>query len=251
MTHARAKPFLGPRVKGPMQSRTLVWPSLATGLLAFLLSSCASDNRPARGARPAPPKPAAGDASYFNGQLAVHVRVGMELERPEGDGDRPGGRRDGGAGRSEGGGLSFGGGAGPMRFGGGGGGPGGPGGGGGPRGERGDGPPGERPDGGRAMAGAGGGLPLMIHVQLKNTGPAPLEVTAPDFASALGNFVVQPATLTVPAGGSAEFSPMTSFVRGDLPDELPVTLVLRVAGHSEKQVIVLRPVTPDAPPPKN
>lgn len=249
MTRDSRKPFRRPRVTGLMHTRSNVWSALTASLLALLLCSCASDDRPAHAARPTPPKPAAGEAVYFGGQLAVQVRVAMEFQRPEGGGDRPDGdrgRRDSGGRRGEGGGLSFGGGAGPMHYGSGGGrGEGGP---------RGDGPPRGSDGGGRprAMPG-GGGLPLKIHVRLQNTGRTPLEVAAPDFVSPLGNFVVQPATLTVPAGESAEFSPMTSFVRGDLPDELPVTLVLRAAGQSEKQVIILRPVAPDAPPapPKN
>lgn len=117
---------------------------------------------------------------------------------------------------------------------------------------------GERPEGPGGEFGGGGprpmparGLPLMIHIRLHNTGSAAVEVAIPDFASPLGNFVVQPATLTIPAGESAEVSPMTSFVQGDLPDEMPATLVLRVAGHSEKQVIVLRPVPRNKPTPSD
>lgn len=136
--------------------------------------------------------------------------------------------------------MSFGGGAGPMRLGGGGGGGGG----------RGDGPPGDFGGGGDAgpRVRPANGLPLMIHVKIHNPGAAPVEVAVRDFVSPLGNFVVQPATLTVPAGESAEFSPMTSFVQGDLPDEMPATLTLRIAGQTEKQIIVLRPIArEDAP----
>lgn len=219
------------------------WPRLLTGLLVFLLASCASDDRPRRGAPPKPPRPIAGDANYLSGSLVASIRVGMEFQRPEGGGD--GGERGGreGGGRRGGGGMNFGGSAGPMRFGGGGGQ------GGGGRGERGDGPPAEFRSG--LQARPANGLPLMIHIQLRNTGPTPIEVAVRDFVSPLGNFVVQPATLTVPAGASAEFSPMTSFVQGDLPDEMPATLTLRVAGKTEKQVIVLRPLATSEPPPGN
>lgn len=227
----------------------LLPPRLAAGLLALislLLASCASDDRPRRGAMPKPPAPVAGEATFFAGQLVASIHVGAEFRRPEGSGEagaRSG--REGGGHRGSGGGMSFGGGAGPMHFGGGGPGGGGPGGG------RGDGPPGDREgrgDGPRMMP--ANGVPLMIHLKLRNTGSALVEVAAPTFASPLGNFVVQPATLALPPGESAEFSPMTSFVQGDLPDEMPVTIALRVAGKTEKLTVVLHPTAPaDTPPP--
>ncbi|MBI2512642.1 MAG: hypothetical protein HYV96_11735 [Opitutae bacterium] len=196
---------------------------------------------------PKPPAPVAGEATYFSGQLVASIHVGAEFRRPEGGGESGGrGEREGRGGR-RGGGMSFGGGAGPMQFGGGEGGRGR----GGPGGERGDGPPGElggNSGGGPRMMPASG-VPLMIHVKLRNTSAAPVEVACRDFASSLGNFVVQPATLIVPAGETAEFSPMTSFVQGDLPDELPVTLALRIAGKTEKQVVLLHPAPSEAPPP--
>jgi hypothetical protein len=216
-----------------MRSLAPFWPRLAAGLLILLLASCASDDRPRRGAPPKPPQPVAGEAKYLGGSLVASIRVGMEFQRPVGDSDGAGrGGRPGGGHR--GGGMNLGGSAGPMHFGGGGGGPGGRGS--SPRGDfGGDAGPRVRP---------ANGLPLMIHVRLLNTGTAPVEVAVRDFVSPLGNFVVQPATLMVPAGESAEFSPMTSFVQGDLPDEMPATLTLRIAGQTEKQVIVLRPASP-------
>jgi len=231
-----------------MRPLTFRLPVLAAGLLALLLASCASDDRPRRGAPPTPPKPVAGESTYFGGQLAVTVRVAMEFQRPGGDEAGAGGGREGGGRRGgDGGNMSFGGGMGPAHFGGGGGG--GPGGGRGGPGGRGDGPPMEGGGGGARPMATAGGVPMMIHVRLRNTSAAPVEVMATDFVSPLGNFVVQPDKLAVPANGEAEFSPMTSFVRGDLPDEMPVTLVLRVAGKSEKQILILRPVAPtDLPP---
>jgi hypothetical protein len=217
------------------------------GLISLLLASCASDERPHRGAPPKPPAPVAGEASYFNGQVVASIRVGAEMNRPEGgEGGGERGKRDGGGRRGGGGGMSFGGGAGPMRLGGGEGGRGA----GGPPGGRGDDRRGEPGESGARLMPANG-LPLMIHVRLRNTGSAPVEIAIRSFSSPLGNFVVQPATLTVPAGESAEVSPMTSFVQGDLPDEMPATLVLRLAGQTDKQVIVLRPVSHDGatPPP--
>lgn len=218
-------------------------------LLASLLASCASDDRPHRGTPPKPPTPVAGEGTFFGGQLVASIRVGMEFQRPEGSGESGarGGREGGGRRGGGGGGMNFGGGAGPMQFGGGGGGRGGPRGGGGPGGSGGDEPRGDFSAGGPRIAPAGG-LPLMIHLRLHNTGSTPLEVAAPDFDSPLGNFVVLPATLTVPPGETAEFAPMTSFVRGDLPDELPVTLALKVAGKSEKQIVTLRPVPKSTAP---
>ncbi|HLP24526.1 MAG TPA: hypothetical protein VK477_02525 [Acidobacteriota bacterium] len=223
-----------------MRSLAPFWPRSTASVLILLLAACASDDRPRHGTPPKPPQPIAGEANYFDGALVASIRVGMEFQRPEGDGAGRG-RREGGERRGGGGGMSIGGGAGPMRFGGGGGG----------RGERGGGPPGEFAggrDGGPRVRPANG-LPLMIHVKLHNTGTTALEVAVRDFVSPLGNFVVQPATLAVAAGESVEFSPMTSFVQGDLPDEMPATLTLRVTGKTEKQVIVLRPVARNAAPP--
>jgi hypothetical protein len=225
-----------------MRPSTPFWSRLAAGLLVLLLASCASHERPHRGASPKPPQPIAGDAMYFGGALVASIHVGMEFQRPEGG--EPGARGDRDGGGRRGGGMSFGGGAGPMHFGGEGGGRGGH----GERGERGDGPRGEG-DGGAHIR-PSNGLPLMIHLKLTNSGSAPIEVAVRDFVSPLGNFVVQPATLTVSPGESAEFAPMTSFVQGDLPEEMPATLVLRTTAKTEKQVIVLRPLPPrDAPAP--
>lgn len=231
----------GARVSTAMHSLPLRWPSLAAGLLAFLLASCASDERPHRG--PAkPPAPVAGEGTYFNGQIVASIRIGAEFRRPEGGADGESrGNRDGGPRR--GGGMGLGGGGGGRHGGGMGGGMGGGPGGGMPPGDFGGG------SGGPRVRPAGGGVPMMIHVQLRNTGSAEVEVAIPSFASPLGNFAVQPASLTIPAGASAEVNPMTSFVQGDLPDEMPATLVLRLAGRNEKQVIVLRPVPRDAAPP--
>jgi len=220
-----------------MRSRPRFWPSVVALLLVSLLASCASDDRPHRGAPPKPPTPVAGEGTFFHGQLVATIHVGMEFQRPEGGGEDNGGRgREGGGGHGGGGGMRFGGGGGR----------------GGPRGggERGgEEPRGDLGGGGPRLAAAGGGgVPLMIHLRLRNTGTTPVEVAAPDFDSPLGNFVVLPATLMVPPGESAEFAPMTSFVRGDLPDELPVTLALRAAGKTDRQTIVLRPAPGEATP---
>ncbi|WP_415908702.1 hypothetical protein [Oleiharenicola sp. Vm1] len=86
----------GARVSTAMHSLPLRWPSLAAGLLAFLLASCASDERPHRG--PAkPPAPVAGEGTYFNGQIVASIRIGAEFRRPEGGADGESrGNRDGG-----------------------------------------------------------------------------------------------------------------------------------------------------------
>lgn len=227
-----------------MRSPTPLWPRLAAGLVALLLASCVSGDRPHRGAPPKPPTPVAGEGSFFTGQLVASIHVGMEFPRPDGGGDGAGPRAnpEGRSGRpGGGGGMSFGGG-GPMHLDGGGGGHGG----GGKRGERGE--RSERGNGGPRMMPANG-VPLTIHLRLRNTGSAPVEVAVPTFSSPLGNFVVQPATLTIPAGGSAEVTPMTAFVQGDLPDEMPATLALRTAdGRAEKQVVTLRPMPRETPP---
>ena len=83
----------------------------------------------------------------------------------------------------------------------------------------------------------------MIHIQLTNKSSDQLIVSATDFSSALGNFVVLPEKLTIDPGLSAEFEPMTSRLGGDF-GEVEATLTLSVAGREEKKTITLRLIAP-------
>ena len=93
-----------------------------------------------------------------------------------------------------------------------------------------------------------GGPPVMIHIQLTNKSSDQLIVSATDFSSALGNFVVLPEKLIIDPGLSAEFEPMTSRLGGDF-SEVNVTLTLSIAGREEKKTITLRLIAPPVSPP--
>ena len=97
--------------------------------------------------------------------------------------------------------------------------------------------------------------PVRLHLRLTNHGTEPVDVEVTDFNSDLGNFVVQPRKISLPADGSAEAEPMTSRL-GLKADEIPVTVAVRGNGHTEKQTLVLRVkggtpsvATPAPPPP--
>lgn len=81
--------------------------------------------------------------------------------------------------------------------------------------------------------------PVTLHLILINPGAAPVTVTVADFESDLGNFVVFPETLTVPAGDSSEPTAMVSQL-GVSSDVIPVTVTLKVAGTRETRVIQVR-----------
>jgi len=210
--------------------RSVRFPILAAAFVVILLAAgCASEeqesvfNAPEHRARPKP-TPLAGNGTYFEGQVGVEITVGAMdrpagLGRPEGSGGDEhwsGGRRHGGR-RPSGEGYE---------------------------------PSGERPEG----AGAGPmmhrpmGVPEMIHLKFTNHGPEKVVVAIADFVSPLGNFAVQPETLTLAPGQSLEVEPMSSQLAGPLAG-VDATLVLRAAGKSEKQIIKLRAVPPATPAP--
>ncbi len=96
--------------------------------------------------------------------------------------------------------------------------------------------------------------PVALHLRFTNHSSSPVEIEVPDFDSALGNFVVQPARITVPANGTAEAAPMISQL-GVTSTEIPLTVSLRVNGQTEKQVLNLHltakeqaDAAPSAPP---
>ena len=94
----------------------------------------------------------------------------------------------------------------------------------------------------RAKMAVGSPLPpVTLHLRLTGNGPAPLGVEVIDFISDLGNFAVQPSTLTVPPGQTVEPEPMVSQL-GVGSDDIPVTVTLRVAGRRETQVVHVRPI---------
>jgi len=104
---------------------------------------------------------------------------------------------------------------------------------------------GEPPGGFRPMMGATGPAEL-IHLQFTNHGSERVVLNIVDFASVLGNFAVQPEKLTLEPGQSMEVEPMSSRLGGSII-EVEATLVLHLAGKTEKKIVVLRAV-PGSPP---
>ena len=88
----------------------------------------------------------------------------------------------------------------------------------------------------------------MIHLQLTNHGTERINVNIVDFVSPLGNFAVQPEKLTLEPGQSVEVEPMTSRLGGAVT-EVEATLVLRLAGKTEKKIVVLRAASSGTPEP--
>ncbi len=113
---------------------------------------------------------------------------------------------------------------------------------GGPEGEPGG---GERPEGARPMMGSMGPAE-MIHLQFTNHGTERVVLNIVDFVSPLGNFAVRPETLTLEPGQSLEVEPMSSRLGGPVT-QVEATLVLQVAGKTEKKTVVLR-AAPASPP---
>lgn len=81
--------------------------------------------------------------------------------------------------------------------------------------------------------------PVTLHLILINTTNQPLTATITDFNSDLGNFVVYPDTLVVPAGQTAEPTAMVSQL-GVTSDEIPVTVSVRLGREKETHAVVLR-----------
>ena len=93
--------------------------------------------------------------------------------------------------------------------------------------------------------------PVQLRLRLTNHGDQPVEVEVLDFNSTLGNFVVQPAKLTLPPGEPVETSPMLSRLGVPAVEEIPVTVRIRRGGKtgpSETQILKLRPRVEEAAP---
>jgi hypothetical protein len=91
--------------------------------------------------------------------------------------------------------------------------------------------------------------PVTLHLILTNTGPDEVSVTIADFDSDLGNFVVDPDTVTIPPGRSAEPTPMVSQL-GVSSDEIPFKVSLRLGKARETRTIVVRDIPVDPANPK-
>lgn len=87
--------------------------------------------------------------------------------------------------------------------------------------------------------------PVTLHLILTNTGPAPVTVSLIDFNSDLGNFALDPDTLTLAPGQTAEPTAMVSEL-GVTADAIAFKVTLKVPGKRETKTVVARVI---APPP--
>ena len=77
----------------------------------------------------------------------------------------------------------------------------------------------------------------------------PLQIEILDFESDLGNFALKPDRIALAPGQTGGPGAVVSRL-GVTSDEIPVKVILRLAGKKETQSIVLRhKAVPDAPPP--
>ena len=103
--------------------------------------------------------------------------------------------------------------------------------------------------------------PITIRLKLENRGAAAAKVDIQELNSDLGNFAVDPEIITLAVGETGEPNPMVSQL-GVTSDTIPVTVSLRMGGHTETHVIsvvsvvgpnavnaVATPVPPAAPAP--
>jgi hypothetical protein len=87
--------------------------------------------------------------------------------------------------------------------------------------------------------------PVTLRLHITNTSDAPIEIVFNGCDSALGNFVVMPEKLTIPAGQSAEPDPMRSLL-GIPSDQVPIELSIAMPGKSEKKTVTLQLDQPPA-----
>jgi hypothetical protein len=76
--------------------------------------------------------------------------------------------------------------------------------------------------------------PVTLHLILTNRSPSPMTVTIADFDSDMGNFAVDPDTLTIAPGQSAEPTPMVSEL-GVSSDVLPFKVTLKYGAARESR----------------
>jgi len=90
--------------------------------------------------------------------------------------------------------------------------------------------------------------PVTLHLSLTNNGAEPVTVTLVDFISELGNFAIEPDTLTIPAGQSAEPTAMVSQL-GVSSDEIPFKVTLVLGKVKESGTVLAKILHPDASAP--
>ena len=87
--------------------------------------------------------------------------------------------------------------------------------------------------------------PVTLHLILSNPGTEPVTVTMVDFDSDLGNFAVDPDTLTIAPGATGEPTAMVSHL-GVSSDEMPFKVTLRLGKAKETRTFLVK-VLPAAP----
>jgi hypothetical protein len=81
--------------------------------------------------------------------------------------------------------------------------------------------------------------PVTMHLKVENKTKQTMSVDVLDFESDLGNFAVHPETLSMAPDQVAEPDPMISQL-GVTSDEIPVKVILKSAGKSETQTILVK-----------
>lgn len=89
--------------------------------------------------------------------------------------------------------------------------------------------------------------PVALRLRVHNIGNDPVTVSFLECRSYLGNFVVQPETITIASGESGQPNPMVSLL-GVSGEEIPVTVTLQVDGRKETRTITLVPIKQPTPP---
>ncbi len=87
--------------------------------------------------------------------------------------------------------------------------------------------------------------PVTIHLILTNTSPSPMTVTVVDFDSDMGNFAVDPETLTIGPGQTAEPTTMVSDL-GVNSDSMPFKITLKYGIDKDTQTFPVSIIHPAA-----
>jgi hypothetical protein len=81
--------------------------------------------------------------------------------------------------------------------------------------------------------------PVTLHLLLTNHDTQPLTVRLLDFVSDLGNFALDPDTLTIAPGETVEPTKMVSNL-GVNSDEIPFTVTLKLGSERETRIVKVR-----------
>jgi hypothetical protein len=90
--------------------------------------------------------------------------------------------------------------------------------------------------------------PVLLRVQLNNTGTEPADVAIDLFKSYLGDFAVRPTSVTVPPAGRAGPEGMSSRL-GVTSNEIPVQLSLTLNGKTETHTVLVKNVVVESAAP--